>query len=64
MLPCAYLRKAGRSSSLPPDCSNCIMAPEVTCIAGNNLLSRAALNGGVPPVWDADRADLKGFLRL
>ncbi|MGC1989803.1 MAG: hypothetical protein WA690_13595 [Candidatus Acidiferrales bacterium] len=45
-------------------CPACIMAPEVTCIAGNNLLSRAALNGGVPPGWDADRAELKGFLRL
>jgi hypothetical protein len=45
-------------------CPACIMAPEVACIAGNNLLSRAALNGGMPPGWDADRAPLTGFLRL
>jgi hypothetical protein len=40
------------------------MAPEVTCIAGNNLLSRAALNGGIPPGWDANRSELTGFLRI
>jgi hypothetical protein len=45
-------------------CPACIMAPEVTCIAGNNLLSRAALNGGIPPGWDADRSELTGFLRI
>ncbi len=45
-------------------CPACIMAPEVACIAGNNLLSRAALNGGVPPGWDADRAPLTGYFRL
>ena len=45
-------------------CPACIMAPEVTCIAGNNLLSRAALNGGMPPGWDADCSDLTGFLRI
>ena len=45
-------------------CPACIMAPEVACIAGNNLLSRAALGGGVPPGWDADRAPLAGFFRL
>jgi hypothetical protein len=45
-------------------CPACIMAPEVACIAGNNLLSRAALGGGVPPGWDADRTALAGFFRL
>jgi hypothetical protein len=45
-------------------CPACIMAPEVTCIAGNNLLSRAALGGGVPPGWDANRTALRGFFRL
>jgi hypothetical protein len=45
-------------------CPACIMAPEVACIAGNNLLSRAALGGGVPPGWDADRTALTGFFRL
>ncbi|MGC2306753.1 hypothetical protein [Candidatus Binatus sp.] len=45
-------------------CPACIMAPEVTCIGGNNLLSRAALNGGPPPGWDANRAPLVGYFRL
>jgi hypothetical protein len=45
-------------------CPACIMAPEVTCLAGNNLLSRAALNGGPPPSWDSNRGPLTGFLRL
>lgn len=45
-------------------CPACIMAPEVACIGGNNLLSRAALNGGVPPGWDADRTSLRGYFRL
>jgi hypothetical protein len=45
-------------------CPACIMAPEVACIAGNNLLSRAALGGGVPPGWDAERTALTGFFRL
>ena len=45
-------------------CPACIMAPEVACIAGNNLLSRAALSGGVPPGWDANENALTGFLRL
>jgi hypothetical protein len=44
-------------------CPACIMAPEVTCIAGNNLLSRAALAGGSPPGWDANGFALTGFLR-
>ena len=45
-------------------CPACIMAPEVACLAGNNLLSRAALNGGTPPGWDADRTPLVGYFRL
>lgn len=45
-------------------CPACIMAPDVACIGGNNLLSRAALNGGVPPSWDIDRTALTGYLRL
>ena len=41
------LRSAGGA------CPACIMAPEVACIAGNNLLSRAAaLGGGAPPGWE------------
>ena len=45
-------------------CPACIMAPDVACVAGNNLLSRAALNGGVPPSWDTDRTQLTGYFRL
>ena len=45
-------------------CPACIMAPEVSCLAGNNLLSRAALNGGVPPGWDAEQTPLVGYFRL
>ena len=45
-------------------CPACIMAPEVACIAGNNLLSRAVLNGGVPPGWDENRASLVGYFHL
>jgi len=44
-------------------CPACIMAPEVACIGGNNLLCRAALNGGPPPSWDTDSTPLVGFLR-
>lgn len=45
-------------------CPACIMAPEVACLAGNNLLCRASLNGGAPPGWDADPTALTGYLRL
>lgn len=33
-------------------CPACIMLPDVTCIASNQLLSRAALKGGPPPTWE------------
>ncbi len=45
-------------------CPACIMAPEVACLGGNNLLSRAALNGGWPPAWDGERTPLVGYFRL
>jgi hypothetical protein len=40
------------------------MAPDVACLAGNNLLSRASLNGGAPPGWDADRRPITGYFRI
>nr|WP_295884555.1 hypothetical protein [uncultured Devosia sp.] len=43
-------------------CPACIMAPEVACIAGNNLLSRACLIGGPAPSWDSIDLDLSGYL--
>jgi hypothetical protein len=45
-------------------CPACIMAPEVACLAGNNLLSRSALRGGPPPGWDSDRRPLVGYFRV
>ena len=37
---------------------------DVACLAGNNLLSRASLNGGAPPGWDVDRTPLTGYFRI
>jgi hypothetical protein len=44
-------------------CPACIMAPEVACVTGNNLLCRAALNGGPAPGWDLSKDELVGYLR-
>jgi len=41
-------------------CPACIMIPETSCIAGNQLLSRAALVGGRAPLWDIDQTRLQG----
>lgn len=43
-------------------CPACIMVPETSCIAGNQLLSRAALVGGRAPLWDQDQRRLVGYL--
>lgn len=45
-------------------CPACIMAPDVACLAGNNLLSRSALNGGPPPGWDQVPSALVGYFRI
>ena len=43
-------------------CPACIMVSEVTCIAANQLLSRAALRGGPAPNWEPRENDpLIGF---
>lgn len=42
-------------------CPACIMIPETSCIAGNHLLSRAALVGGRAPPWDGDQTPLAGY---
>jgi hypothetical protein len=42
-------------------CPACIMIPETSCIAGNQLLSRAALVGGRAPLWDTDQTPLSGY---
>lgn len=45
-------------------CPDCIMIPETSCVAQNQLLSRAVLKGGPPPREDAThRAQrIRGFL--
>lgn len=45
-------------------CPACIMIPETSCIAGNQLLSRAALVGGRAPLWDANQAPLVGYYQV
>ncbi|HVB78826.1 MAG TPA: hypothetical protein VNE82_02620 [Candidatus Binataceae bacterium] len=43
-------------------CPACIMVSEVTCIAANQLLSRAALRGGPAPNWEPrENEPLVGF---
>jgi hypothetical protein len=45
-------------------CPACIMIPETSCIAGNQLLSRSALVGGRAPPWDVDQSPLVGFFEI
>ncbi len=45
-------------------CPACIMVPETSCIAGNQLLSRASLIGGQAPLWDADTSLLAGYFAI
>jgi hypothetical protein len=45
-------------------CPACIMIPETSCIAGNQLLSRAALVGGRAPLWDTNQTPLQGFFEV
>ena len=45
-------------------CPACIMIPETSCIAGNQLLSRAALVGGRAPLWDTNQARLLGYFEI
>ena len=42
-------------------CPACIMIPEVSCGAGNNILSRAFLAGGPAMAWDTSSTEIKGF---
>lgn len=39
-------------------CPACVMVSEVTCIGGNQLLSRASLKGGPAPTWESRDSDL------
>jgi len=47
-------------------CPDCIMVPETSCIAQNQLLSRAVLKGGPPPREDATHRGkrIPGFLEV
>jgi hypothetical protein len=45
-------------------CPACIMIPETSCIAGNQLLSRAALVGGRAPNWDTNQTRLRGYFEV
>lgn len=45
-------------------CPACIMVPETSCVAGNQLLSRAALVSGRAPLWDENQARLQGYFGL
>lgn len=45
-------------------CPACIMIPETSCIAGNQLLSRASLIGGRAPLWDTDQIPLRGYFEI
>ena len=45
-------------------CPACIMLPETSCIAGNQLLSRAVLIGGRAPLWDLDQTQLRGYFEV
>lgn len=45
-------------------CPACVMIPETSCIAGNQLLSRAALVGGRAPLWDVDQSQVDGYFEI
>lgn len=47
-------------------CPDCLMIPETSCLAQNQLLSRAVLRGGPPPREDATHKGMRipGFLEV
>jgi len=47
-------------------CPDCIMVPETSCVASNQLLSRAVLSGGEPPREDGTHRGqrIPGFLEV
>ena len=42
-------------------CPACIMIPEVSCVAGNNIISRAFLAGGEAMSWDMNESPIAGY---
>ena len=45
-------------------CPACIMIPETSCVASNQLLSRAALVGGRAPQWDMNQTPFVGYYQV
>ena len=45
-------------------CPNCVMVPEVTCIAQNRLLSRSVLNGDGHPEEDGVNERIAGYFEI
>jgi len=45
-------------------CPDCILIPETSCIASNQLLSRAVLRGGNAPREDGVNANIPGFIEV
>ena len=45
-------------------CPDCIMAPETSCVAGNNLLSRAVLKGVGRPRVDERPGSIRGYIEV
>lgn len=47
-------------------CPDCIMVPETSCLASNQLLSRAVMRGGEPPREDGTNRNsrIKGYLEV
>lgn len=50
----------------PGACPDCVMVPETSCLASNQLLSRAVLRGGPAPREDKDHQgqEISGFLDI
>jgi len=42
-------------------CPACIMIPEVSCVAGNNIISRSFLAGGKAMAWDTSETPIVGY---
>ena len=45
-------------------CPACVMVPETSCVANNQLLSRATLVGGRAPLWDQNQTRLTGYYEV
>jgi hypothetical protein len=46
-------------------CPDCLMIPEITCVAGNRYLSRSLLTGeGLPSFMDVPIGRIRGYLEL